>query len=59
MIFDEELLAIIIAVAKALLILVVVVGAGAFMSFIERRLLGLVAGSLRAKPGGRAVSSSW
>ncbi|MBP8126802.1 MAG: NADH-quinone oxidoreductase subunit NuoH [Aeromonadaceae bacterium] len=32
---------IIIAVAKALLILVVMIGAGAFMSFIERRLLGL------------------
>ena len=55
MIFDEELLAIIIAVAKALLILVVVVGAGAFMSFIERRLLGLWQdryGPNRVGPGG-------
>ncbi len=32
---------ILIAVLKALLILVVMIGAGAFMSFIERRLLGL------------------
>lgn len=55
MILDEELLAIIIAVAKALLILVVVVGAGAFMSFIERRLLGLWQdryGPNRVGPGG-------
>ena len=32
---------ILIAILKALLILVVMIGAGAFMSFIERRLLGL------------------
>ncbi len=55
MMFDEQLLAIIISVAKALLILVVVVGAGAFMSFIERRLLGLWQdryGPNRVGPGG-------
>jgi NADH-quinone oxidoreductase subunit H len=41
MILSDATWEIIIAVAKALLILVVMIGAGAFMSFIERRLLGL------------------
>lgn len=41
MILSDATWDIIIAVAKALLILVVMIGAGAFMSFIERRLLGL------------------
>lgn len=38
---SAEYWAILVAVLKALLILVVMIGAGAFMSFIERRLLGL------------------
>lgn len=38
---SEELMALLIAIGKALIVLVVVVGIGAFMSFIERRLLGL------------------
>lgn len=41
MILSDATWEIVIAVAKALLILVVMIGAGAFMSFIERRLLGL------------------
>jgi len=41
MILSDATWDIIIAVAKALLILLVMIGAGAFMSFIERRLLGL------------------
>lgn len=41
MILSDATWDIIIAVAKALLILVVMIGAGAFMSFIERRLLGV------------------
>ena len=44
-----------IAIGKALIILVVVVGIGAFMSFIERRLLGLWQdryGPNRVGPGG-------
>ncbi len=38
---SAEYWTILVAVLKALLILVVMIGAGAFMSFIERRLLGL------------------
>ena len=38
---SAEYWAILVAVLKALLILVVMISAGAFMSFIERRLLGL------------------
>jgi NADH:ubiquinone oxidoreductase subunit 1 (chain H) len=55
MMIGDELLQVLIAVAKALLILVVVIGAGAFMSFIERRLLGLWQdryGPNRVGPGG-------
>ena len=55
MIVSDEVLQVFIEVAKALLILVVVVGAGAFMSFIERRLLGLWQdryGPNRVGPGG-------
>ncbi len=55
MIVSDEVLQVLIEVAKALLILVVVVGAGAFMSFIERRLLGLWQdryGPNRVGPGG-------
>lgn len=49
------LIEILIAIGKALVILVVMVGAGAFMSFIERRLLGLWQdryGPNRVGPGG-------
>ncbi len=55
MMIGDELLQVLIAVGKALLILVVVIGAGAFMSFIERRLLGLWQdryGPNRVGPGG-------
>ena len=38
---SEQMWLILIEVAKALVVLVAVIGAGAFMSFIERRLLGL------------------
>nr|WP_320153463.1 NADH-quinone oxidoreductase subunit NuoH [uncultured Tolumonas sp.] len=38
---SAEFLDLLIAVGKALIVLLVVVGVGAFMSFIERRLLGL------------------
>ncbi len=38
---SPEIIDLIIATLKALLVLLVVVGIGAFMSFIERRLLGL------------------
>lgn len=41
MTMSAEFLDLLIAVGKALIVLVVVVGIGAFMSFIERRLLGL------------------
>lgn len=41
MTISAEFLDLLIAVGKALIVLVVVVGVGAFMSFIERRLLGL------------------
>ena len=55
MMIGDELLQVLIAVGKALLILVVVIGAGTFMSFIERRLLGLWQdryGPNRVGPGG-------
>ncbi|MEW7866325.1 NADH-quinone oxidoreductase subunit NuoH [Aeromonas diversa] len=38
---SDEMLNLLIEVGKALVILIAVIGAGAFMSFIERRLLGL------------------
>ncbi|WP_188026139.1 NADH-quinone oxidoreductase subunit NuoH [Tolumonas osonensis] len=38
---SAELIDLLIAIGKALIVLVIVVGIGAFMSFIERRLLGL------------------
>ena len=41
MTISAEFLDLLIAVGKALIVLLVVVGVGAFMSFIERRLLGL------------------
>ncbi len=41
MTLSPEIIDLIISTLKALLVLVVVVGIGAFMSFIERRLLGL------------------
>ncbi|WP_024871432.1 NADH-quinone oxidoreductase subunit NuoH [Tolumonas lignilytica] len=52
---SAEIIDLLIAVGKALIILVVVVGIGAFMSFIERRLLGLWQdryGPNRVGPGG-------
>ncbi len=41
MTISAELIDLLIAIGKALIVLVIVVGIGAFMSFIERRLLGL------------------
>ena len=41
MTISAELMALLTAIGKALIVLVIVVGVGAFMSFIERRLLGL------------------
>jgi NADH:ubiquinone oxidoreductase subunit 1 (chain H) len=55
MTMSAEIIDLLIAVGKALIILVVVVGIGAFMSFIERRLLGLWQdryGPNRVGPGG-------
>ena len=55
MTMSAEIIDLLIAIGKALIILVVVVGIGAFMSFIERRLLGLWQdryGPNRVGPGG-------
>ncbi len=41
MTISAELIDLLIAIGKALIVLLIVVGIGAFMSFIERRLLGL------------------
>ena len=55
MTISAEFLDLLIAVGKALIVLLVVVGLGSFMSFIERRLLGLWQdryGPNRVGPGG-------
>ena len=55
MTISAEFLYLLIAVGKALIVLLVVVGLGSFMSFIERRLLGLWQdryGPNRVGPGG-------
>jgi NADH-quinone oxidoreductase subunit H len=55
MTISAEFLDLLIAIGKALIVLLVVVGLGSFMSFIERRLLGLWQdryGPNRVGPGG-------
>lgn len=50
--FTPELIEILISVLKAVVILLVVVTCGAFMSFGERRLLGLFQNRYGPKPCG-------